>query len=34
MSDETSGLTRRDVIKVGTAASLAGYAMGVEKVLA
>jgi carboxymethylenebutenolidase len=34
MSDETSGLTRRDVIKVGTAASLAGYAVGVEKVLA
>ncbi len=34
MSDQTSGLTRRDVIKVGTAASLAGYAMGVEKVLA
>jgi len=34
MSDETSGLTRRDVIKVGPAASLAGYAVGVEKVLA
>jgi carboxymethylenebutenolidase len=34
MSDETSGLTRRDMIKVGTAASLAGYAVGVEKVLA
>jgi carboxymethylenebutenolidase len=34
MSDETSGLTRRDVIKVGTAASLAGYAVGVEKALA
>jgi carboxymethylenebutenolidase len=34
MSDETSGLTRRDVIKVGTAASLVGYAVGVEKVLA
>src|SRR4030095_8987242 len=34
MSDETSGLTRRDVIKVGSAASLAGYAVGVEKVLA
>jgi carboxymethylenebutenolidase len=34
MSDETPGLTRRDVIKLGTAASLAGYAVGVEKVLA
>lgn len=34
MSDESAGLTRRDVIKAGTAATLAGYAVGVEKALA
>jgi len=34
MSDESAGLTRRDVIKAGTAATLAGYAVGVEKSLA
>ena len=33
MSDESAGLTRRDVIKAGTAATLAGYAVGVEKAL-
>jgi len=34
MSDESAGLTRRNVIKAGTAATLAGYAVGVEKSLA
>ena len=34
MSDESAGLTRRDVIKAGTASTLAGYAVGVEKALA
>ena len=34
MSEQTPGLTRRDVIKVGSAATLAGYAVGVEKALA
>jgi carboxymethylenebutenolidase len=34
MSDESAGLTRRDVIKAGTTATLAGYAVGVEKALA
>src|SRR5262245_53843615 len=34
MSDETSRLTRREVIKGGTAATFAGYAVGVEKALA
>ena len=34
MSEKDSGLTRRDVIKVGSAATLAGYAVGVEKALA
>ena len=34
MSEETSGLTRRDMIKAGGAATSAGYAVGVEKALA
>jgi len=34
MSEETLGLTRRDVIKAGGAATFAGYAVGVEKALA
>ena len=34
MSEETSGLTRRDMIKAGGAATFAAYAVGVEKVLA
>ena len=34
LSEETSGLTRRDMIKVGGAATFAGYAVGVEKALA
>ena len=34
MSDTTSRLTRRDMLKVGGAATFAGYAVGVEKVLA
>jgi carboxymethylenebutenolidase len=34
LSEETSGLTRRDLIKMGGAATFAGYAVGVEKVLA
>ncbi len=34
MSEETSGLTRRDMIKAGGAATFAGYAVGVEKALA
>ena len=34
MSDTTSRLTRRDMLKVGGAATFAGYAVGVEKALA
>ncbi|HEX9408166.1 MAG TPA: dienelactone hydrolase family protein, partial [Methylomirabilota bacterium] len=34
MSERSSGLTRRDVIKAGGAATFAGYAVGVEKALA
>jgi carboxymethylenebutenolidase len=34
MGEETSGLTRRDMIKVGGVATFAGYAVGVEKALA
>jgi carboxymethylenebutenolidase len=34
MSEKTSGLTRRDMIKAGGAATFAGYAVGVEKALA
>lgn len=34
MSEETPRLTRRDILKVGGAATFAGYAVGVEKVLA
>jgi carboxymethylenebutenolidase len=34
MSGDTSGLTRRGVLKVGGALTFAGYALGVEKVLA
>jgi len=34
VSVETSGLTRRDMIKAGGAATFAGYAVGVEKALA
>ena len=34
MIDEKTGLTRRDVLKVGGAATFAGYAVGVEKALA
>jgi carboxymethylenebutenolidase len=34
MSETTSGLTRRDMLKVGGAATFAGYAVGVEKALA
>jgi carboxymethylenebutenolidase len=34
MSEKTSGLTRRDIIKAGGAATFAGYAVGVEKALA
>lgn len=34
MSEKTSGLTRRDVMKAGGAATFAGYAVGVEKALA
>jgi len=33
MSDSTSRLTRRDMLKVGGAATFAGYAVGVEKAL-
>ena len=31
MTEETTGLTRRDMLKVGGAATFAGYAVGVEK---
>ena len=31
MSEETTGLTRRDMLKVGGAVTLAGYAAGVDK---
>jgi carboxymethylenebutenolidase len=34
MTDKTAGLTRRDMIKAGRAATVAGYAVGVEKALA
>jgi carboxymethylenebutenolidase len=34
MSETTSGLTRRDMLKVGAAATFVGYAVGVEKALA
>jgi len=34
MSEATSGLTRRDMLKVGGAATVAGYAVGVETALA
>ena len=34
MTEETPGLTRRDIIKAGGATTLAGYAVGVEKALA
>ena len=34
MSETTSGLTRRDMLKVGGVATFAGYAVGVEKALA
>lgn len=34
MSENTSGLTRRDIIKAGSAATFAGYAVGVDKALA
>jgi carboxymethylenebutenolidase len=34
MTDKTAGLTRRDMIKAGGAATFAGYAVGVEKALA
>ena len=34
MSEETTGLTRRDMLKVGGAVTFAGYAVGVEKALA
>jgi carboxymethylenebutenolidase len=34
MSEETTGLTRRDMLKVGGAVTLAGYAVGVDKALA
>lgn len=34
MTEKTPGLTRRDIIKVGGAVTLAGYAVGVEKALA
>jgi len=33
MIEETTGLTRRDMLKVGGAATFAGYAVGVEKAL-
>ena len=31
MIDEKTGLTRRDMLKMGGAATFAGYAVGVEK---
>ena len=31
MTEKTAGLTRRDILKVGGAATFAGYAVGVEK---
>ena len=34
MSGETTGLTRRDMLKVGGVATFAGYALGVEKAVA
>jgi carboxymethylenebutenolidase len=34
MTEETAGLTRRDMIKAGGAITFAGYAVGVEKALA
>jgi carboxymethylenebutenolidase len=34
MTEKTPGLTRRDMLKVGGAATFAGYAVGVEKALA
>jgi carboxymethylenebutenolidase len=34
MSDKSSGLTRREILKAGGAATLAGYAVGVEKAFA
>jgi carboxymethylenebutenolidase len=34
VSEETPGLTRRDILKVGGAATFVGYAVGVEKALA
>ena len=34
MTEETTGLTRRDMLKVGGAVTFAGYAVGVEKALA
>jgi carboxymethylenebutenolidase len=34
MGEETPALTRRDMLKVGAAVTFAGYAVGVEKVLA
>ena len=34
MREETSMLTRRDMIKAGGTATFAGYAVGVEKALA